>query len=305
MAYLMKAAEVWQPNLSGRELVLSSAYFGSEYSEGLQEFQSASQAMQFGINDGLPGITWAARRPLIWTDLDKVHFKRQELVQGTGLECGLSIPVFAGEFLLGVVVLFFAADDQVSGVVEVWHNRDYFDKELKLMDGYYGALKKLEFVSRRLTIMYGRGLPGLAWQKESPLIMNNLAASTSFLRARNAAEYGISTGLAIPFLYTGRDVQVVTLLSTANTPAVRRFEVWRPDESHQYLLFSDGYCAQGSDLKKEYRGVSHARNESVMGEVWLHGRPVAGTSEEPDGTGFVYIPFVINGTLNAVVKFEF
>ena len=95
MAYLLKAAEVWQPDLTGRALVLSSAHFGSEYAEGLEEFQRASRAMQFGINEGLPGITWAARRPMIWTDLNKVHFKRKELVESTGLECALSLYIKA------------------------------------------------------------------------------------------------------------------------------------------------------------------------------------------------------------------
>ncbi|TXS94136.1 GAF domain-containing protein [Parahaliea maris] len=305
MKYLIKAAEVWQPDLTGRALVLSSAHFGSNYGENLQEFQKASQAMQFGVNEGLPGITWAARRPLIWTDLNSAHFKRRDLAENAGLECGLSIPVFAGEFLLGVVVLFFAADDQVSGAVEVWHNHDYYDKELRLNDGYYGAMEKLAFVSQRLSIMYGRGLPGTAWQQATPVIMNNLAESTGFLRARNAAEYGISTGIAVPFFYTDRDVQVVALLSTDDTPVARRFEVWRPDESRRYLLFSEGYCAEGNDLQAEYRGIAFDRNESIMGEVWLNGRPVACPSAEPGSTGAVYIPVVINGLLDAVVKFEF
>ncbi|MFV8816923.1 hypothetical protein [Haliea sp. E17] len=305
MAYLAKAAEVWVPDLSGRALVLSSAYFGSEYATSLEEFRSASESMQFAINEGLPGITWAARRPLIWTDLSIMHFKRKELLPDTGLECALSIPVFAGEFLLSVMVIYFAASDQVSGAVEVWHNRDYYDQELRLMDGYYGELEKLEFVSHRLSIMHGRGLPGTAWLRESPVIMDDLANSSSFLRARNAAEYGITTGLAIPFFYTNRDVQVVALLSTDATPVVRRFEVWCPDEARRYLLFSDGYCADGTDLKAEYRGIGYARNESTIGRVWLNGRPVAESSATLGGTGCIYFPFVIDGVLKAVVKFEF
>ncbi len=305
MPYLMKAAEVWQPDLSGRTLVLGSAHFSGQDDEGLQAFGCASRSMQFGIDEGLPGITWAVRRPMIWTDLNTGLFKRHALAESAGLDCGLSIPVFAGEFLLAVVVLFFTADAETSGAVEVWRNRDYYDKELSLSDGFYGHLSELDTVSRGLSIGYGRGLPGAAWLKESPMIMNDLAKSESFLRSRDVAGNGISTGLAIPFFYTHRDIQVVTLLSAANTSVARRFEVWCPDESHRYLLFSDGYCAEGGDLKAEHRGIGYARGESVIGEVWLTGLPQAGPLEQPGGTGFICIPFVIDGVLKAVVRFEF
>lgn len=305
MAYFMKAAEVWQLDVTSRALVLSSSHFGGVYAKELREFQRASQNMRFPIDEGLPGKTWAARRPLIWTDLNTDHFKRKELAEMAGLECGLSIPVFAGEFLLGVVVLFFAADDKVSGAVEVWHNRDYYDTELRLTDGYYGALEKFEFISRRLTIMRGRGLPGSSWHQKSPVIMSNLADSNSFLRARNATECGITAGLAIPFFYTNRDVQVVNILSTPNTPTAKRFEVWRPDESHRYLLFDDGYCAEETHLKSEYKGIAFDRGESAFGQVWLTGRPLVEKSDQQDEEGSVYIPYIIDGLLNAVIKFTF
>ncbi len=109
------------------------------------------------------------------------------------------------------------------------------------MDGYYGHLKKFEYTSRHLTIMRGRGLPGAAWQQARPLVMPDLSDSGSFLRARNAIASGLTVGFAIPFFYTDRDVQVVALLSSEVTPATQRFEVWCPDESHRYLLFSYGF----------------------------------------------------------------
>jgi len=134
MAFFIKAAEAWLLDQSGHYLVLGSAHYG-EQEQGVQAFGAASQTMRFAINEGLPGQTWAARRPLIWKDLNTPHFKRKELAALANLACGLSIPVFAGEFLLGVVVLFCGEADDVSGVVEVWRNRDYYDTELHLLDG--------------------------------------------------------------------------------------------------------------------------------------------------------------------------
>lgn len=304
MAYFIKAAEVWQPDLQGQHLVLASSSYGANQDEALKAFQDASEHTRFAINEGLPGKTWVARRPLIWTDLNTTHFKRKDIAKISGLVCGLSIPVFAGEFLLGIVVLFFAEDDANSAAVEVWQNRDYYDNELRLADGYYGKLEKFEFISRRLTIMRGRGLPGCAWAEAMPIIETNLAESSSFLRATNAAESGITTGLAIPFFYTDRDVQIVAFLSTETTPVARRFEVWTPDESRLYLLYQSGFCAEGTDLKTNYRGAAFDRGESTLGRVWFTGRPEVEISAE-NGQRHVYIPFIVKGILQAIVRMSF
>lgn len=305
MTFFIKAAEVWLLDQSGRYLVLGSTYYGEQQEPAVQEFRDASQTMRFAANEGLPGQTWAARRPLIWKDLNTDHFKRKELAVQANLVCGLSIPVFAGEFLLGVVVLLCGAGDNVSGVVEVWRNRDFYDNELHLLDGYYGHLERFEYISQRLTLMRGRGLPGLAWSQGCPVIMTDLAESNSFLRSRNAAECNLTTGLAIPFFYTQRDIQVVTFLSTDITPAAARFEVWRPDEARRYLLFDQGYSAKGEDLKAIYRGKAYDRGESALGMVWLNGRPLVEKSGEGEQGASVCIPCVEGGFLKAIVRFEF
>ncbi len=305
MSYFIKAAEVWLPDQSGTHLILGSAHYGDAPEPAVQEFRQASQTMRFAPNEGLPGETWAARRPLIWKDLNNGHFKRQELAVQANLTCGLSIPVFAGEFLLGVVVLFCGAPDAVSGVVEVWRNRDFYDNELHLLDGYYGNLERFEYISRRLTLMRGRGLPGTAWAQQYPVIMTNLAASSSFIRARNAAECNLNSGLAIPFSYTDRDVQVVTFLSTAQTPVADRVEVWRPDEAHRYLLFDQGYSTTGDNLQGTYRGQAFDRGESALGRVWLNGRPLVEKADASESGGTVYIPCLEQGFLKAIVRFVF
>ena len=305
MTYFIKAAEVWLLDQSGDFLVLGSSYYGEPEAPATQEFRDASQAMRFAVTEGLPGQTWAARRPLIWKDLNTGHFRRKELAAQANLVCGLSIPVFAGEFLLGVVVLFCGARDNVSGVVEVWRNRDFYDNELHLLDGYYGHLEKFEYLSRHLTLMRGRGLPGLAWSQGGPVIMTNLAESNSFLRARNAAECNLTSGLAIPFFYTQRDIQVVAFLSTDITPAAARFEVWRPDQAGRYLLFDQGCSANGEDLKAVYRSKAYDRGESALGRVWLNGRPLVEKARDGEQGASVYIPCVDGGFLKAIVRLEF
>lgn len=305
MAYFIRAAEVWLLDSGGRHLELGCAHYGELHEEVAEVFHHTSKNMRFAANEGMPGITWAMRRPLIWTDLSSNHFKRKELVVEAGLVCGLSIPVFAGEFLLGVVLLFCGDREDVTGVVEVWHNRDYYDTELHLLDGYYGKLERFEYISRRLTLMRGRGLPGSAWSSASPIIMQDLAEDSSFLRARNAAECQLKTGLAIPCFYTDRDVQIITFLSTDASPIASRFEIWRPDSTRRYLLFSKGWCAKGSNLYAQYRSDAYDRGESMLGQVWLNGRPLIEQSQQGEGRVWICIPIIIRGDLQAVVRFAY
>ncbi|MEE2733292.1 MAG: GAF domain-containing protein [Pseudomonadota bacterium] len=300
MSLFVKAAEVWQPDLSGQFLVLASSHYGD-----LAQFESASQAMAFAFAEGMPGRTWAERRPLIWTDLSGEDFKRSQLAQDAGLACALSIPVFAGDFLLGVVVLFCGAGSDLSGAVEVWHNPSGSNNELKLADGYYGQLERFGWISRRLTMLRGRGLPGQAWDQNRPVMINDLPHSNSFLRARNAEESGITSGLAIPFSYSSKDVRVVTFLSTLSTPIAKRFEVWVPDRDDRYLLFRTGFCSESSDLEQRYLDTAFTRGQGALGETWLSGRPLVEECDHANHERCVFIPFIVEGKLHSIITLVF
>ena len=83
-----------------------------EFSDGLYgslgEFRAASLGMRFGFDEGLPGKAWAAGHPVIVTTFEDSHFKRIAAARAAGLTCGVALPIFAGDFLLAVVVLFCA-----------------------------------------------------------------------------------------------------------------------------------------------------------------------------------------------------
>lgn len=295
MKSYVKAAEIWQTGPEGDRLYLSTSYYGD-----LVEFAEVSKEMGFEYGEGLPGQTWAQARPLVWTDLQTDAFLRAESARRAGIACGLSIPIFAGDFLLAVVVLFFADGDDITGAVEVWGNRGS-DTELKLEEGYYGVLERFEWVSRRLTMMRGRGLPGGAWESGKPLIVNDLGKSNTFLRARNAAESGITTGLAVPFVYGGNDAQVLTFLSAHGTPIARRFEIWLPDAESGKLRFETGHSETGEDLQSMYRDVAFAKGHGARGLAWLTGRPSITAAEGEDDGPLVLLPVIDDCRLVAVV----
>lgn len=298
MQLFIKAAEIWHPDACGQSLKLSSYYYGD-----LNAFEATSKVIDFDYGEGLPGQTWAAKKPLVWTDLDNDLFKRSEAAKQAGIECGISIPVFVGDFLMSVVVLFCGRSADVKGAVEVWANPDASDMELKLSEGYYGDLERFEWISRRLTIMNGRGLPGAAWAKGTPMIMDNLGESSSFLRARKAAEAGITTGLAIPFFDTQSDVQILTLLSASGTPIAHRFEIWSVDAEKDALVFTDGYCVSGTNLAELHQEKYISRGMGRLGEVWRCGKPVIVQEDAKDSVGrtLVILPVIRDAKLQSIV----
>lgn len=303
MQLFIKAAEIWVPDASGLMLELDASHYGD-----LMEFEAVSKEIRFGYGEGLPGETWAAAQPLIWKDLDNGHFMRADAAKNSGIVCGVSIPVFSGEFLLAVAVLFCGKGDEATGAIEVWENAAGSSSELKLSEGYYGDLERFEWISRRLTIVRSHGLPGTAWESGMPFMMNDLGSSGTFLRARNAAEAGITTGLAIPFSALGGDVQVLTFLSAKGTPIARRFEIWAVEGDA--LAMVSGHAESGADLLAQYAGVMFAKGEGEIGKVWLTGKPVIasvadGSSIETGNERALMLPVINAGQLVSVVVLAF
>lgn len=290
MQFFIKAAEIWQLDSARDTLGLSDYAYGD-----LTAFEDASREKRFAHGEGLPGRTWAEARPLIWTDLDNGEFQRAAAAKAAGIRCGVSLPILVGDFLFGVVVLFLGESPAVSGVVEVWNNPANSETELRLMEGYYGELERFEWVSRRLTIMRGRGLPGLAWESGQPLIIDKLGESNTFVRARNARESGITTGLAIPFIGAGPEARIVTFLSAQGTPIARRFEIWRREGD--WLHFAEGHGFSEESLAGD-RPI--AKGEGVLGRVWASGNPMI-TRAEPDQTPTLWLPVIRECRLVSVV----
>lgn len=303
MQLFIKAAEIWIPDGDS----LSRELYSSHY-EDSSEFEAISKDMRFAYGEGLPGETWKAGHPLIWTDLDNGSFKRAEVAKNIGIVCGVSIPVFAGEFLLAVVVLFCGKGDEATGAIEVWGNVAGSANELKLSEGYYGDLERFEWISRRLTIMRNHGLPGVAWGTGKPFMMQDLGGSGTFLRARNAAEAGITTGLAIPFSAFGGDIRILTLLSAKGTPIARRFEIWSVEGDALALV--SGHAESGVDLLAKYAGKMIGKGEGELGKVWLTGRPVMAfvaenSSLEAGDERALMLPVINAGRLVSVVVLAF
>ena len=105
MQTFIRASEIWVPSRDRSMLEFHRGMYGD-----LARFRHASERMCFGYDEGLPGKAWAARHPIILKDLQNSYFMRAQAAKDAGLTCGVAIPVFAGDYLLAVVVLYCGAD---------------------------------------------------------------------------------------------------------------------------------------------------------------------------------------------------
>src|SRR5205814_8657363 len=106
----------------------------AEYSE----FKAVSENALFAYDEGLPGKAWASGHPVILTKVVNSYFKRTDEAVEAGLTCGVALPVFAGVFLMAVMVLFCGDDEKHVGASELWHNVAERPQAMGIVVGYYG-----------------------------------------------------------------------------------------------------------------------------------------------------------------------
>jgi hypothetical protein len=307
----IRVTEIWVPSKDRGVLEFHGGLYGA-----MKGFRAVSERMCFGYGEGLPGRAWAERRPIVLKELQHSYFMRAPAARDAGLSCGVALPIFAGDYLLAVVVLFCGSEDLDDvGAIELWHNDPAESMELGLTDGYFGNADSFELVARRTKFRPGFGLPGTAWQSGMPEVMKDLGHSTRFLRRDDARRIGINKGLGVPLDCKPGHADVLALLSATDTPIARRFEVWVPEADG--LVFLSGECDVNRDFPADYEGVSIASGEGPVGLVALTGLPVVRDrlGEDASAVGasafragldaMLALPVLSGGRLKAVVGLYF
>jgi hypothetical protein len=312
MKTFIRTAEIWVLSKDRTQLEFGGALYGP-----FDTFGAGSETLRFGFGEGLPGKAWAAGHPVILKDFASLGFARAVAAKAAGLTCAAALPVFAGEFLMAVVVLYCGDDDTHVGAIELWHHDPGNSNDLKFSDGYFGAADTFEFNARHAKFPRGYGLPGRAWRAHMPLIMQDLLDPKDFLRAKQALEIGVNRGLGIPYAPVSGHTYVLTFLCARNTPIARRLEVWVPNQTGDALLFHAGDCDQDSALATEYEHASIGRREGLFGQAWFTGIPVLRPIEATDPTptarsaaaaglsAVIALPFIEAGKLKAITAWYF
>ncbi len=309
----IRAIEVWVPSTRRNVLEFGGGLYGSA-----SRFGDLSSAWVFQHGEGLPGQAWAQGRPIILKTFEGSYFQRTELAHAEGITCGIAVPIYAGDFLTSVLVMFCGDDQDHAGAIELWHNDPAESNDLQLVDGYYGTTADtFEFMSRRTSFRRGSGLPGLAWEGGAPVFFEDLGHSARCLRADTAVKVGINRGYAIPCPVQAAQNYVMTFLSALGTPIAGRFELWVPDAARAHLVFEGGFCEAIGVLGPTAHPAPLARGHGTIGRAFLTGVPAicSQVAAEPDAAGasaaevglvsFAAIPVIAEGRLTAVVAWYF
>lgn len=310
MSSFIKVIEIWTPVPGKPVLKLADGFYGRYV-----EFKRISEQYTFNYDEGLPGKAWSNACPQIITDLEHSYFLRKEPAARAGLNAGIAMPLFAGEFLTAVVVFLCGEINDTTGAIELWGKREKNSNELSLKQGYYGPLKKLEQASQQTQFAKGNGLPGSVWDYRIPMVVENMARTRLFKRAGTAVMEGITAAIGLPFNYYTDKEFVLTFLSAHRTPIAQRFEIWIPDREQNHLFFHAGLCEQGEDIVSMHKYTQIERGVGLLGKVWLTGVPTISNDLVADGlgykglitgmnTGFV-MPIIEEGFLKSVVVFLF
>jgi hypothetical protein len=306
MKTFIRVIEIWIPDRSRTVLELGSGLYGS-----LTEFKTDSEYEHFAYGEGLPGKAWATGHPIVMTHFEPSHFKRTLAAQKAGLTCGIALPIFSGDFLLAVVVFFCGDDDQHAGAIEVWRNCAKMNDQLTILDGYYGSLDYFENISRAIAMPKGEGIPGIVWEREMPILIQNIAETVDFRRSVDALAAGITTGLGIPAGIHDNKIYIVTFLSAKATPIAKRIQIWIPQGNQ--LICETGYSKTNNELASMFETIRIEKGSGALGRVWLTGMPIITgdiesahyNAELDDLSSMLAIPVIQDGHLTAIVTFLF
>lgn len=276
----IRVVEAWVPDADGSLLEFGGGWFG-----GATRFRAATEKLCFGKGEGLPGQAWEQGQPIVLKDLENSYFRRGAAARAEGLTCGIALPLFDGERLQAVVVLFCGDDEAHAGAIELWRC-PAGEHDMRLVDGYYGTTgDTFEFISRATAFRRGTGLPGQAWERAAPVFLPDLGKGSGFLRVDGALKVGINRGFAIPCPTLDGSSQVIAFLSALATPIALGVQLW-----------DTGGCRFAF---REPGGESPAPAESPLAaQALASGRPVA-------DAGGIAIPLALPGQPVAAMVLNF
>ena len=294
MKTFIRVIEYWVPSDDRSLLEFGGGLFGPA-----TRFAAATRDLCFGRGEGLPGQAWDAGRPIVLKDLEGSYFRRAAAARAEGLTCGIAMPIYKGKDLSSVVVIFCGDDAEHAGAIELWGNDPAESKDMNLVDGYYGSTgDTFEFISRSISFRRGNGLPGMAWERQTPVFLPDLGKGSGFLRADGAVKVGINRGFAIPCSTLDGSNFVMAFLSALATPLARRVEVWKPDAGGTQLHRSFGFSEVEGELTAADTTAIYGTAAGALGQAFASGRPFV---VEP----MIAIPMAPQGHVTAVMALHF
>ena len=314
MNTFIRASEVWVPSADRTMLEFGGGLYGKA-----TRFGALSRTLCFGRGEGLPGQAWEQGRPLVLRTFDNSYFRRTAAAHAEGITCGIAVPIYAGDFLTSVLVIFCGDDAAHAGAIELWRNDP-------ASVGRHDARRRLLRHHRRHLRVHLAPAPAFAaaaacraWpgSRDCRCSSRTSGKGARFLRADAALKVGINRGFAMPCPIRGDENYVLAFLSALNTPIARRFEIWKPDPARARLRLDGGFCEAGGLLTAAPEHLGLDRGQGTIGRVFLTGVPAVSdnAASEPAGWGaaaaelgletMLAVPVIQEGRLVAAVAWYF
>lgn len=249
----VREVEVWTPR--GNDLWQRCVADGSG-----TRVESVTADAGFRIRERLVSRTLATSRP-------------EMLARGgTDEDVVLTLPTFRAQRLSSIVVLRCKSAAGRGGCIELWEPNGGHD--LVHAEGYYGALTDFELSSRLARFGRGKGLPGIAWDRHVPHLIDDVRRSPAFLRTELAKSNALAVGLGVPVVCRDEVTHVVAIITAEGRPPARAIEVWVPDAAGRLWLEQSAYADGLEAYARTRRATCLMRGEGVAGRASVSGDPV-------------------------------
>jgi hypothetical protein len=158
-------------------------------------------------------------------------------------------------------------------VAEIWIPTDD-GKQLRFLDGLYGALGEFRAASQQMRFGFDEGLPGKAWAAGHPIILKKFENSY-FKRTEAARAAGLTCGVAVPVLAGERLTAVVVFFCGDDEEHVGAIELWNNDPTTSYeMSLVDGYYGTADMFEFNSRHTKFPRGFGLPGRVWKSNMPL-------------------------------
>lgn len=158
-------------------------------------------------------------------------------------------------------------------IVEVWKPDDE-GRGLVLVDAIFGEEHAYFDKFKDITIAFGEGLPGKAWQESAPVLTNNLQGSP-FVQKDSATSLGLVAGVAIP-IYSGEFLTAVIVLLCGDNEQIGAVELWQSkvEEQQKCLVHGGGYYGSLQQLEQSSIRREFKPGDGLPGSVWDYRIPM-------------------------------
>ncbi|MCB9658095.1 MAG: hypothetical protein H6726_10645 [Sandaracinaceae bacterium] len=231
---------------------------------------AGQQEREASIEAGVTGAARVVRRVLATCRPELSPSGREDVLVG--------VPVYCGARLATVAVWRCHSPSGQGGGIEVWEPSRRGD--LVHAEGFYGTLTEFELSSRLARFAQGIGLPGIAWDRCKPHIIDDVRASPLFLRAALAREHALAVGLGVPIVRGGAVEHVLVFLTAQRVPPASAIEIWVPDTQGRLWLEHGTYLPGLEALARASRTTCLMPGEGAAGRAASAKEPLVWTRED-------------------------